>query len=262
MNHLSALNLSITRRQTLLHKINLTLNTAEMVGIVGPNGAGKSTLLRALCGLETPNTGEVQLANLPLRDLTPNARAQQVAYLPQDPPVHWPVSVADVVALGRLHSKQTDAARIDQAIEQTGLAALQQRRMDQLSAGERMRVHIARLLASDARFLLADEPVTALDPFHQLQCLTVLRRQTEVDKGVAVVLHDLTLAARFCQRIVVLAQGQIVAEGSPREVLSAALIQQVYGVTSINASVDGQQYAIPWQVDETVIGSDDSSAPT
>jgi iron complex transport system ATP-binding protein len=217
---------------TRLNAVSVELRAGDVLGIIGPNGAGKSTLLKVLAGVLTPGTGEVSFEGKGLAAIPAAARVRMLAYLEQRPFVHWPLQVAQVVGLGRLPhgdagtraAQQTLAA----ALAATDTAALQARAFHTLSEGEKVRVHLARVLAGTPRAILADEPVAALDPWHQLQVLELLRTEAARGTGIAIVLHDLQLAARFCDRLLVLDRGCVRAHGAPRDVLSAALLAEVW----------------------------------
>ncbi|TCT04370.1 ABC transporter ATP-binding protein [Aquabacter spiritensis] len=232
----------------LLSGVSLDLRGGEMLGLIGPNGAGKTTLLRALCGLAPLAAGAVTYDGQPLADLGAAARGRSVAYLAQDGRIHWPLPVEEVVALGRLPH---GAARIDaavlRALEAADLLGLRSRAAGTLSGGERARVLLARALAVEAPLLLADEPVAALDPSHQLQMMEALRAAARGGAAVVVVLHDLTLAARFCDRLLLLKAGRAIAEGRPAEVLTAGRVLDAYGVTVESGVRDGELYVIPWR---------------
>ena len=237
---------------TVLNGVDVTLRSGELVGLIGPNGAGKSTLLRVLAGLRKADGGAIGLDGRATSEIPAQAFARSVAYLAQGGEVHWPMRAASVVALGRLPHRQTrtgtdaiDGAAITRAMQATGVAALADRRIDTLSGGERMRVLLARALAVEADLLLADEPVAALDLRHQLQVMGLLRGIARKGSGVLAVLHDLSLAARFCDRLVLVADGHIVADGSPDEVLTPVHLKRVYGVEMITGAIDGIPYLLP-----------------
>jgi len=223
----------------LLEAIELQLHAGEVLGIVGPNGAGKSTLLKVLAGLRATTAGTVRLDGKPLSAIEASALARQLAYLEQRPQVFWPLAVEQIVALGRLPHGDADTAAGQQAIAQALAATetqnLRSRAFHTLSEGEKMRVHLARLLAGTPRIVLADEPVAALDPWHQLQVLELLRSEAARGATVAIVLHDLQLAARYCDRLLVLDQGRICAAGTPATVLSRDLLARIW---RIDAHVD------------------------
>lgn len=219
---------------TLLDGVALQLRAGEVVGIVGPNGAGKSTLLKTLAGVQAPNAGAVLLDGKPVLAMAPVARARVLAWLEQSPVVHWPLVVEQVVALGRLPHGDNDSARIQavlaRALEATDCSALRTRSFHTLSEGEKVRVHLARVLVGEPRIVLADEPIAALDPWHQLQVLDLLRTEAARGTAVALVLHDLQLAARYCDRLLLLNHGRVVACGTPREVLTDAVLAAIWRV--------------------------------
>lgn len=227
---------------TLLEEVTLELNPGEILGLIGPNGAGKSTLANLLAGLTSPASGSVVVDERDLQSVPMNQRARKIAYLPQHPSVHWSLTVADVVALGRIphvgrlgrHSA-ADTAAIKTAIERTELSEFTDRRVDELSGGEMMRVMIARLLAVDAAYLIVDEPITGLDPYYQLEVLDLFRAEARRGCAALLVLHDLSLAARYCDRVALLQHGQLVAVGQPADVLTEARIESVYRVAMDNS---------------------------
>lgn len=237
----------------IVHDASLAVAPGEFVGLLGPNGAGKSTLVRALAGV-VAHEGEVLLDRAPARRLPPRVRARALAYLPQDRRVEWGITVRDVVALGR-HPFQGRFARltaadehaIDTAIDEVGARGIATRSARVLSGGETARVLLARALAVGAPLLLADEPIAALDPFHQLQVMEILRARADAGTGVLAVLHDLTLAARFLDRVIVMRGGEIVRDGPPGTVLDRALLEQVYGVTPLIGEHEGSRWLVPWR---------------
>lgn len=234
--------------RTVLGGTDVALGDSELVGLIGPNGAGKSTLLRVLAGLSAPDEGEVMCGGKPASQMSRRDFARAVSYLAQDGDVHWPMRTEAVVALGRLPhraSEADDEAAVTRAIQATNVGHLRGRTMDTLSGGERMRVLLARALAVEAPRLLADEPVAALDPLHQLRVMTLLREAARQGTGIMAVLHDLSLAARFCDRLVLLAEGGVVAEGSPADVLQPMHLKRAYGVEMIAGTEDGIPYVIP-----------------
>lgn len=233
---LTARNLCLqTEQQCLLDNINLEVYQGELLGIIGPNGAGKSTLLKLLAGIEQASSGKVLCEAKELASLAPDLRARNIAWLEQRPVLHWPLSVHQVVALGRLaHRKSSttadDAATIEQALEFTGITQLRLRLFPTLSEGEKLLVNLARVLASQSKVILADEPTSALDPRHQLQVMELLKQLAASGTAVVIVLHDLTLAARYCQRLLLLHKGSTQACGSPVEILTAELLSRVYEI--------------------------------
>ncbi len=226
-------------RQTILHELNLGIGRGELVALLGPNGAGKSSLLKALAGLLMPAQGRIELHGRPLTAYSAEALATVRAYLPQTASVHWPQPVRDVVALGRLPHGQsrlteTDELAIADAMRAAGVDALAWRPVNELSAGEQARVMMARLLATGAPLLLADEPTAALDLQYQHQIMALFRQHANDGGSAVVVLHDLNLAARYCDRLLLLSEGQLVADGSAATALTAERLRSVY---HIDASV-------------------------
>ena len=223
----------------------LTLRANELTALVGPNGAGKTTLVRALAGL-LPSEGRIQVDGRDLASLPPRERARRIAYLPQGNVFHWPLPVAGVVALGRhphadpfSRVSDDDRAAVARALELTGTDGFAERPVTTLSGGERARVALARALATQAAVLLADEPTVSLDPRHQLVVMGLLRDAARAGGAVLTVVHDLTLAARFADRVVVMHQGRIVADAPPAEALSPQRIAAVFGVETMAVDIGG-----------------------
>jgi iron complex transport system ATP-binding protein len=222
-----------------------------VIGLIGPNGAGHSTLVRAIAGL-IPSDGAILIDGTPVGTLPLRERARAIAYLPQGQSVHWPLTVARLVALGRLphlapfaRPGDADARAIERAIERTDLGALRDRPIDELSGGERARVLLARALAVEAPLLLADEPLAALDPAHQIEVMALLRDEAQRGATVIAVLHDLTVAARWCDRLLLLHRGRLAADGDPRAVLTAETIRSVYGVSAFIGEAEGEPLVVP-----------------
>lgn len=238
----------------ILEDASLNVRPGEVVGLIGPNGAGKSTLLRALLGLLPLSGGEITLAGESLADRTPKQRARLMAYAPQGAPVHWPLTVQRLVELGRMPHLgpwqslgPEDHARVEAALEATETAHLKHRIVTSLSGGERAGVMLARAIAVDAPWLLADEPVASLDPYHQIEVMEILQELSRDGAGIVVVLHDLALSMRFCDRVFLLDHGKVVASGAPRDVLNAENLAQVYRVSAHESSHDGISFLVPWQ---------------
>ncbi len=231
----------------ILNDISLELRSGEMLGIIGPNGAGKTTLLKLLAKINEPFTGTLTLLNKPYQEIEHHNFAKQIAYLEQNAPVNWPLLVEKVIELGRSPYQSSykklseeDDASIKKAIHATGIERLLGRTITSLSQGEKMLVALCRVFSSEPKVILADEPIAALDPYHQLLIMELLQQQTRADKGHAaiVVLHDLSHAARFCDRLLLMHEGKIVSSGSSEEVLSSNNLREFY---KINCYSDFQQ---------------------
>lgn len=219
--------------QQVVDKVSLELNPGEVLGLLGPNGAGKSSLLKSMVGL-LPSSGHLTLDEQPWLAQSPTYRARTMAYLSQSDTVSWPLTVEQVVGLGRIpHEPESITARrsaLDRVFEETELSLFRSRSIVDLSGGERARVLIARCFAVEAEYVLADEPIAGLDPFHQLQFMELFAARARAGAGVLLVLHDLSLAARFCDRVVLMRDGQILGQGTPAETLLPALLEDVYQV--------------------------------
>jgi len=235
----------------VLRGVGLAVAAGEVVGLVGPNGAGKSTLMRAAAG-QIAFTGTIMLGDQPVTGLDAAERARRVAFLAQGRTIAWPANVADLVDLGRLAHRPAfarpsaaDRAAVAAAMALLDIARLASRRATELSGGEQARVLAARAVAQDAPLLLADEPVAGLDPAHQIGLMAALRRLAGQGKAVLVSMHDLTLAARWCDRIALMAGGRIVADGPPGEVLDAGRLGSVFGVTAHVGLIAGKPVVTP-----------------
>ena len=230
----------------ILHDASLRLAPGELVALLGPNGAGKTTLLRALLGLVQRSGGRVRIGGDDPARLPASERARRIAYLPQSRPLAWPIRVRDVVALGRFahgasigRLRGADAAAVERALLACGVGRLADRPCDTLSGGELARVHVARAMAAEAPFLIADEPTAALDPLHRHRIMGLVRACAGGGGGVLVVLHEAALAALFADRLVWLADGRIVADGPPEETLTPQRLAEVYGVRARVRRIDG-----------------------
>ena len=228
---LAARGLTIAGR---LAQAELVLRPGEVTAICGPNGAGKSTLLAALGGLIAPDQGEVVLGGVPLAAMPARARARAIGYLPQTPELAWDIDVATLVGLGRLPwrtSLEDDRAAVAEALATLDLEHLADRPVSRLSGGERARALLARVLAGRPRWILADEPLAALDLGHQAALLERLRALADGGIGVVVVLHDLASAINRADRVVVLDRGGIAADDGPERALSPQRLAAIWGVT-------------------------------
>lgn len=230
---------------------SLRVGAGERVALLGPNGAGKTTLLRAGIGLIALSAGSARLGGDDPAHLSPTARARRAAYLPQRPSAIWPVSVARLVALGRYaygaapdRLSAADQAAVDAALAACGLEPLRARRMDQLSGGEKARAHLARALAQGAPLLLLDEADAGLDPAQALGVADILRAHAAKGGAALFSTHDVALAARAADRVVLMRAGRILAEGSPREALSPGNLEAAYGRKGRLVESDGAVAAV------------------
>lgn len=207
--------------------VSFWLDGHEIVGLIGPNGAGKTSLMRGALGL-LPAEGESSLQRL-----SPRERAKAAGWMPQTREIAWPVTVETLVTLGRiphLPSGPADRAAVDAALNRLELGAYRQRVATQLSGGEQARVLLARVLAQETPLILADEPIAGLDPAHQIATMQVFRDLAAEGRGILVALHDLGLAARYCDRLLLMHKGRIVADGPPTDVLSKVNLREIFGV--------------------------------
>lgn len=239
-------------RRRVVDGASFRLEPGSLVGLLGPNGAGKTTLLRGMTGLMKPAHGEVLMDGLPLDRHPPAARARHMAYLPQAGQVHWPMDVFHTVALGRLPHQtpfdglsDSDLAAIERALVYTDSLHLAWRPVTALSGGERARVLLARALASEPRILLADEPAAGLDPGHQIDVMQLFRRLAADGAAVVVVLHDLTLAARYCDRVLVMNEGRIHADGAPHDVMTPDVLESCFGIRVFASRAGGELFLVP-----------------
>ncbi len=230
---LSSENLSLRRGGRLvLHQATVSLCPGEITAICGPNGAGKSSLLMGLAGLLEPAAGSVSLGDDTLLEIQARERAKAIGYLPQSADVAWDVSVESLVALGRLPHRDRGEAEIEAAISALNLEDLRRRPASKLSGGERARALLARVLAGSPQWVLADEPLAALDLAHQLALITHFKSCAEAGQGVVIVLHDLALAMNHADRVLVLREGRLVADGTPDEALSPESIANGWGIAT------------------------------
>lgn len=255
MSHLTGHQVRIAAHgRDIINVAQASVSGGELVGLIGPNGAGKTTLLRAMAHLTPLQGGSVALDGVAMGSLDPRERARRVAYVEQSGAAAWPVSVADLVGLGRLphlkaFSKQGpgDEDAIAAALAATGCQHLAGRSVDTLSSGERSRVLLARALAGKPEILLLDEPVAALDPAQQLAILTLLRHLAAQGLGILAVLHDLPLASRFCHRLILLKDGQVMADGPPEIVLQDQVLADLFGIEVASGERDGERWVLPWR---------------
>ena len=251
---LEATNISVMLGGKLIvDHASLSVSAGEIVGLIGPNGAGKSTLLRAMLGLAERSGGAVKLDDADFFARSGRERARAVAFLPQDRRVEWRLPAGDVVMLGRYPHQSgfggpspEDRAAVDRALTAVDAGNLSDRPVAVLSGGERTRVLLARALAVEAPLLLVDEPIAALDPYHQLHVMEILRDRARAGGGILAVIHDLALASRFMDRLVLMDGGRIATEGPPAEVLTAGRLADVYRIDAASGVRDGQSWLLPW----------------
>lgn len=224
----------------VLNNVSFELGCGQIVGIIGPNGSGKSTIIKALCGLNRPTSGQVNLNGRELSHLSREELARHIGVVPQSPPLPDNFTVMETVLMGRYahlgllrseSKKDLDIACT--AMERTRVQSLARRRVGQLSGGERQRVLIARALTQEPRFLLLDEPTTHLDIQHQLEVMELVSSLVKSGLGVVAALHDFSLAGRFCDRLLLLKEGRVFSEGPPQMVITPDNIERVFGVRAM-----------------------------
>lgn len=232
MTRLRLENASVRRGgRVVLDGASLSVGPSEVLGVVGPNGAGKTTLLRAALGLARLDAGRVDLDGRDVRSLSDPQRASLAAYLPQERHVGWNMTAERIASLGALNLPAEAArGRARAALARVGLAGFEGRGVLDMSGGERARVLLARLLVTAAPLLVADEPAAGLDPDAQLLALDLFREEAARGAATMVTLHDLSLAARFCDRLIVLSEGKVVADAPPVEALTPLVLRQVFGL--------------------------------
>jgi iron complex transport system ATP-binding protein len=239
-------------RRPVLHDVTAEFTPGALVGIIGPNGAGKSTLARAMLALLPLDDGRVSIDGDDAAAMSRAALARRIAYLSQGQSLHWPLTVERLVGLGRLphlgplsRLAAVDVEAIEQAMAKTDVTSLCQRIATELSGGERARVLLARALAAGAPALIADEPLASLDPGHQIEVMELLAAEARSGALVIVVLHDLTMAARYCDRLLLLDRGRLIADGSSRTVLDADRLAEVYGIRAAIDFSGAQPFVVP-----------------
>jgi iron complex transport system ATP-binding protein len=240
------------RGRVVLSDVSFHAARGELVILAGPNGAGKTTLLKAIARLIAAS-GSVSWEGADLHAMSAAERARILAYLPQGHVAHWPITVRDAVAIGRAPAassltrlKDIDRKAIEAALAATDTAQFADRPITALSGGERARVMLARALAADAPLLLADEPVASLDPAHQLAVMELLARTAYAGRLVIAVIHDLTLAGRFADRVLLMNDGRLVADGAASEVLTPEQVARVFHVESVRVAAAGGDVLLPW----------------
>ena len=253
MSVLQAKSIDVYQGESLiLAGTSFAVKSGELVGLIGPNGAGKTTLLRALTGLLPIKTGSIVFNERELERRFRTLIARKIAYLEQNSRSYWPITAENLVMLGRMpHLGQwkrpgrADWDVVHQAMSTCDVLQFKSRSVTNLSGGEQARVMLARALATEPEILLADEPVAGLDPAHQLDVMDKLRERVKYGAGVVVVMHDLTLASRYCNRLVLLFEGRVIAEGDSEKVLSSDLLMRYYGIEAHFGHMDGNSFVVP-----------------
>jgi iron complex transport system ATP-binding protein len=232
--------------------VSFALEGGQVTGLIGPNGAGKTTVMRAIAQLLPLAQGQILLNGRSTSTYSAAERAGHIAYLPQGGQIHWPLVVRRLVALGRFPHltafgalSERDNVIVNAALESCDVLDLAERPVTSLSGGERSLVLLARALAVAAPLLLADEPAASLDPAHQIQVMELLRAQAATGRAVLVVLHDLPLATRYCDRLILLSRGRVVADGTAEAVLTAARLGEVYGIEAQFVEENGRRIVVP-----------------
>lgn len=250
------LNLQIGSKP-LLKDVSLSIGQGEIIGLIGPNGAGKSTLLKVLANIMPADSGSYSFAGQAIGDYKEKQFAQQVGYLAQNATAHWPLQVRRLIELGRLPYQNfrqklsaQDTQLIQAAIEKTETAHLLDRVVTTLSGGEQTRVFLARLFAAEPQVIFADEPIAALDPYHQLHIMEILRDHAKNGGTVVVVMHDINLASRFCDKMILMQEGEIRRFGNINELLADNVLTDTFRI-KLRMFCEGDSYAImPWEREE------------
>ncbi len=236
----------------IVRDVSFSVSRSEFVGLIGPNGAGKSTLVRAALGLAPRSAGVVRIDGLDAASLKPRDRARRIAFLPQDRRVEWRLTAYDVVMLGRFPHHDgfggpsaADHAAVQRALEAVDATDIADRPVSVMSGGERSRILLARALAVEAPLMFVDEPAAALDPYHQLHVMEILRDRARAGAGVLAVVHDLTLAARYMDRLILLQSGEVLADGPPAEVLSPDNLAAAYRIRAEHGDREGAPFIVP-----------------
>ncbi len=239
-------------RRTILEDVSFTVQPGEVVGLIGANGAGKSTVIRSALGLVAVDGGNIHVGGMDVSELTARELARKLAYVPQGAPVHWPLTSERLVGLGRTphlnpwqELGEEDSAIIEHVMRQTDCWHLKERLVTSLSGGERARVMLARTMAVGAPYLLADEPTVSLDPLHQLQVMDIMKAEAKRGTGVLIVLHDLSFALRYCDKLVLLHDHKVLGSGSPTDVLTDANLEKAFQVKVSRWAENGDHFLVP-----------------
>lgn len=236
----------------ILSGVTASFKSGAVTAIVGPNGAGKTTLFRAALGV-LPSDGVIRVLDNDLKNWSRENLARSIAYLPQGADAHWPVTAKRLVALGRLpHRKpfapptDADDIAVADALDLCEAREFAERPINELSAGERARVLLARALATNAPILMADEPAAHLDPAHQLSLMRLLKDEARRGTAVLVTLHDLALASRYCDEVVVLEKGTVAAQGTPEQALDDTTLARVFAIRALRVREADGSAVLAW----------------
>ncbi len=237
MIHIDHLNVSLNDK-SILKNIDLTVKQGTYFGLIGPNGSGKTTLLKTIARLIPSDAGQIQIAGNDLSAYKPKVMAQYLSYVPQDTTIDFNFNVKDIVMMGRhahgrfLNKNTTDETIVREAMEATDTWRFARHSILNLSGGQRQLVFIAKAIAQDTPLILLDEPIAALDVYYQMHILKLLKSLTEQGKTVVIVLHDLNLAARFCETLVLLREGEVEAYGAVEQVLTKETLKETYHINA------------------------------
>ncbi|MBT5074234.1 MAG: ABC transporter ATP-binding protein [Kordiimonadaceae bacterium] len=253
MTVLSINNLNVTLEENrILSDVSFEVPSGKLVGLIGPNGAGKSILIKSILGLIDGASGDISLDGKDINSWSIKERAQKISYAAQGAPVHWPLTVGHLVSLGRIPhlSPWQSTSTLDQtltldAMKKTDVDHLVSRSTTTLSGGERARAMLARAIVTGCEFLLADEPIEALDPYHQMKIMDILKELAETGHGVLLVLHDVNFAQKYCDELILLNEGQIISKGLPEDVLSDENLLKAYQVKATRLEKNGEVFIIP-----------------
>jgi iron complex transport system ATP-binding protein len=242
------------RGVSILKEISLSIKPGEFLGFLGPNGSGKSTFLKNILGFLKPSQGRIVFSGIQTLP-TRRERARRIAFLPQDPVLHGSLLVKEVIILGRLPCLEdrwagygkADRRKVGEVMEVLGISDLAERKVTELSGGEKQKVIIGRCLVQEGDILLLDEVTSGLDLNHTVEIMEFMRRKAgEEGKTIVAVLHDLNLASQYCDRIVLLKEGRLRYQGSPREVITAEVVEEIYGIRAvIQNDGEGQPVVLP-----------------
>lgn len=238
---LSIENLSVAYSgKTVLRDLNISIPEGKITALIGPNGCGKSTLLKAISGSLKVATGKVRLAGQDLTKLSHKNRARRLSILPQSPLTPEGISVRQLVSFGRNPYlsqwgglSTDDLQKVQMALAETGLTDLADRPVDSLSGGQRQRAWIAMVLAQDTQYILLDEPTTYLDLTHQIELMEMMQKMNKNGKTLVVVLHDLNQACRYCDHLIVMKEGQLIAQDTPHKIFNSTLLKQVFALNAV-----------------------------